>query len=64
MKELGYGDGYKYAHDFENKIADMECLPENLKGKQYYLPTEQGMERKFKERKNYLETLKKVERDK
>jgi putative ATPase len=63
MKELGYGDGYKYAHDFENKIADMECLPENLKGKQYYLPTEQGMERKFKERKNYLETLKKVEKD-
>ncbi|MCR4431640.1 MAG: replication-associated recombination protein A [Tepidanaerobacteraceae bacterium] len=63
MKQLGYGEGYKYAHDFENKIADMDCLPENLKGKQYYLPTEQGMERKFKQRKNYLETLKKVERD-
>ncbi|MDI3481479.1 MAG: putative ATPase [Tepidanaerobacteraceae bacterium] len=60
MRQLGYGEGYKYAHDFENKIADMDCLPDNLKGRQYYLPTDQGMEKKFRERKNYLQRLKKL----
>ncbi|HHW03226.1 MAG TPA: replication-associated recombination protein A [Thermoanaerobacterales bacterium] len=58
MKELGYGDGYKYAHDFENKIADMECLPDSLKDKKYYVPTEEGEEREFKKRKEKLEKLK------
>ncbi|ADL07438.1 replication-associated recombination protein A [Thermosediminibacter oceani] len=61
MEELGYGRGYKYAHDFEDKIADMECLPDNLRGRQYYIPTEQGMEKNFKERKELLEKLKKKE---
>ena len=50
MKELGYGAGYKYAHDFEDKITDMECLPENLKGKQWYFPTEEGVEKRIRER--------------
>lgn len=50
MKELGYGDGYKYAHDFEEKVTDMECLPENLKGKQWYFPTEEGVEKRIRER--------------
>ncbi|TYP56190.1 replication-associated recombination protein A [Thermosediminibacter litoriperuensis] len=59
MEELGYGRGYKYAHDFEDKIADMECLPDNLKGRQYYIPTNQGLEKSFKERKEFLEKLKK-----
>jgi putative ATPase len=59
MKELGYGEGYKYAHDFENKIADMECLPENLRGKEYYTPSVEGEEKRFKERKEHLERLKK-----
>jgi putative ATPase len=58
MKELGYGDGYKYAHDFENKIADMQCLPENLKGNIYYDPTGQGEEKRFRDRKEELEKLK------
>jgi len=57
MKDLGYGEGYKYAHDFASKIADMECLPENLKGKKYYVPTEQGEERELKKRKKDLEKL-------
>ena len=56
MKELDYGKGYKYAHDFEDKLTDMECLPESLKGKVYYDPTTQGNEIKFKER---LEKIKK-----
>ncbi len=50
MGELHYGEGYVYAHDTEEKIARMTCLPENLKDRQYYLPTEEGEEKKFKER--------------
>jgi putative ATPase len=50
MKELGYGQGYKYAHDFEDKVTDMQCLPDNLKGKQWYFPTEEGVEKRIRER--------------
>ena len=50
MKELGYGSDYKYAHDFEEKVTDMQCLPDALAGRRYYLPTEQGTEAKFKQR--------------
>jgi putative ATPase len=50
MKELGYGEGYKYAHDFEEKVTDMECLPENLKGRKWYFPTEEGVEKRIRER--------------
>jgi putative ATPase len=49
MRELGYGKGYRYAHDLEQKVADMECLPESLSGRQYYHPTDQGMERRIQE---------------
>lgn len=50
MDQLGYGKGYKYAHDYEDKHTDMECLPENLIGKQYYKPTTQGMEKNISEK--------------
>ncbi|MBQ7196891.1 MAG: replication-associated recombination protein A [Synergistaceae bacterium] len=56
MKELDYGKGYKFAHDFENKIADMQCLPDALKDREYYQPTEQGSEAHYKKR---LEQIKK-----
>lgn len=49
MKELGYGKGYQYAHDLDNKVADMDCLPESLCGRRYYHPTAQGMERRIGE---------------
>ncbi len=49
MKELGYGEKYQYAHDLKDKVADMECLPDSLRGRQYYHPTDQGMERKIQE---------------
>jgi putative ATPase len=49
MKELGYGKGYQYAHDFREKIADMECFPDSLRGRRYYQPTDQGMERRIGE---------------
>ena len=50
MKGLGYGKGYQYAHDIEGKIADMECLPEGLRGKTYYRPTNEGIEKRIRER--------------
>ncbi|HZQ91732.1 MAG TPA: replication-associated recombination protein A [Terriglobales bacterium] len=49
MKGLGYGEGYQYAHNFEGKVADMECLPENLRDRRYYHPTAEGWERKLRE---------------
>lgn len=50
MEELHYGEGYTYAHDTEEKIARMTCLPESLKDRRYYLPTEEGTEKVWKER--------------
>ena len=49
MEEWGYGRGYQYAHDLEEKVADMPCLPESLRGRQYYRPTDQGMEKRIRE---------------
>ncbi len=48
MKNLGYGKGYQYAHDTEEKITNMQCLPDSLLGKEYYRPTEQGVEARYK----------------
>lgn len=50
MEELHYGEGYTYAHDTEEKIARMTCLPESLEDRRYYLPTEEGTEKVWKER--------------
>jgi putative ATPase len=50
MKGLGYGRGYQYAHNLEGKVADMECLPENLRGRVYYQPTNEGIEKRIGER--------------
>lgn len=59
MQELGYGEGYQYAHDTEEKLTDMRCLPDSLLGKEYYLPTEQGLESRYKERLNQIKQWKK-----
>ena len=50
MKNLGYGQGYQYAHDLEQKVADMQCLPDNLRGREYYKPTSEGIEKRIRER--------------
>ena len=50
MKHLGYGQGYQYAHDIEDKVADMQCLPDNLKDRRYYQPTNEGVEKRIRER--------------
>ena len=50
MKELGYGKEYQFAHDTKEKLTDMQCLPDNLVGRRYYTPGEEGVEARFKDR--------------
>jgi putative ATPase len=57
MKDLGYGRGYQYAHDFEDQTAAMECLPDALAGRRFYEPKDAGFEKEIKER---LEKMKKA----
>jgi len=49
MKEEGYGEGYQYAHNLEEKTADLQVFPDNLEGSRYYYPTESGEEKRMKE---------------
>src|SRR5580692_8629958 len=57
MKNVGYGQGYKYAHDHDDKLTDMTCLPGNLANRSYYKPTDQGFEQRLRAR---LEEIRKV----
>jgi putative ATPase len=57
MKGLGYGKNYQYAHDTEAKVADMQCLPDSLRDRVYYRPTNEGVEKRIRER---LEEIKKL----
>jgi putative ATPase len=50
MKSMGYGRDYQYAHNLESKVADMQCLPDNLRNRVYYRPTGEGVERRIRER--------------
>ncbi len=59
MKELNYGKGYQYAHDTEEKLTDMQCLPDSLVGREYYFPTEEGAEAKFNARLREIKNWKK-----
>ncbi len=60
MKELNYGKGYQYAHDYEEKMTSMQCLPDSLIGREYYMPTEQGMETKYKTKLKQIKEWKKT----
>ena len=62
MKDLGYGEGYQYAHDSEEKLTPMTCLPDELEGHEYYQPTEEGLEGKFKARHEAIKSWKKEHR--
>ena len=57
MKEWGYGQGYQHAHLAEDAIAAMECLPESLRGRRYYHPTERGIEKRIGERMEEIRRL-------
>jgi putative ATPase len=50
MKEWGYSAGYQHAHNFEDAVNDMECLPPSLAGRQWYFPTARGIEKRIQER--------------
>jgi putative ATPase len=58
MKNVGYGKGYKYAHNFEEKVTDMQCMPDNLSGKIYYQPSDQGFEARLRTRMEEIRKLK------
>ena len=64
MKELEYGKGYKYAHNEEDKLSTMQCLPDSLVGKEYYHPTQEGTEVRFKERLDAIKKWKEEHKDK
>src|ERR1700686_5272658 len=57
MKGLGYGDGYQYAHDLQEKVANMQCLPDNLRDRVYYRPTLEGVEKRIGERLDEIKRL-------
>ena len=62
MRELEYGKGYKYAHNFKDKLTDMQCLPDSLAGREYYVPTEEGVEKKYKARLEEIKDWKRREK--
>ena len=59
MKDLDYGKGYQYAHDTAEKLTNMQCLPDSLIGREYYRPTDQGLEERFKKRLEAIKQWKK-----
>ena len=59
MRNVGYGKGYQYAHNAEEKVTDMTCLPESLVGRTYYSPTDQGFEARIRQR---LEEIRKIQK--
>ena len=58
MKSVGYGQGYKYAHDYDDKLTDMPCLPDNLADRAYYKPTDQGFEQRLRARLDEIRKIK------
>ena len=63
MRNEGYGRDYQYAHDTEEKLTDMQCLPDSLEGTEYYVPTDQGVEAKYGERLRQIKDWKAQRRD-
>ncbi len=63
MKDLDYGKGYQYAHDYADKLTTMQCLPDSLKDRRYYVPTDQGNEARFGERLRQIEEWKRRRRE-
>lgn len=64
MKDLDYGKGYQYAHDAKDRLTNMQCLPDSLLGREYYLPTEEGFEGRYKARLEQIKKWKSEHRDK
>jgi putative ATPase len=62
MKELDYGKGYEYAHDVEGRVADMDCLPETLRGRRYYHPSQEGREKLLAQRMEEIQRIRDAKR--
>ncbi len=62
MKQFGYGSGYQHAHQFEDAVNTMECLPESLKGTKFYQPTDRGVEQRIAQRMEELRKKKSGDR--
>ena len=63
MKQWGYGSGYQHAHDYEDAVPEMDCLPESLRGARFYEPTSRGTEQRIRERLEELRNRKKPQAD-
>ena len=63
MRQLHYGKGYQYAHDAPDKLTTLQCLPDSLKDRRYYRPTDQGMEAQYGERLEQIRAWKEEHRD-
>jgi putative ATPase len=63
MKDLGYSEGYRYAHDEEGKVADMDCLPDSLRGRSYYKPTQEGREKLLAQRMEEIRRIRSGKRN-
>lgn len=59
MKDLQYGEGYEYAHDMEEKVSAMSGLPQRLEGRRFYFPSEEGLEKRIRERLETMEAIRK-----
>lgn len=64
MREVGYGKGYQYAHDTKEKLTDMRCLPDSLLGREYYQPSDQGLEARYKDRLEQIKAWKQEQQKK
>ncbi len=62
MRDMGYGAGYQYAHDFQDALVEQQHLPEQLKDRKYYFPSERGLEKEIKEKMEQIEKIKKSSR--
>jgi len=62
MKELDYGKSYRYAHDEAGRVADMDCLPDSLKGRSYYKPTQEGREKLLAQRMEEIRRIRSTKR--
>ena len=63
MKDLDYGKGYKYAHDFDDAFVDQEYLPDSLQGTKFYEPTKMGFEKVIRERIEWWKKMKKESKE-
>jgi putative ATPase len=62
MKSIGYGKGYQYAHDEQGRVADMDCLPDSLRGRRYYQPTAEGREKLLAQRMEEIRKIRETKR--